>query len=247
MEKENLLKPESKKFFKQAWIPALLLYIAVFIVRSAGLLGIDDLSFIGIMGFILMAIVPFLFYNKDGREMMGFKGIEKPVWIIIVILIGIGIAIIIGVIGYVLYGTGEENWYVTMMNTYKANPQLTEMPKIYFFLITTIPLMILGPVGEEFLFRGVIHSSIKEKWGVTAGMIVNSLTFALIYVFYHGIHQTGTGIVYMPVSGLIWFSLIFISGIFFTLIRERTGSLWLSIISHSAYILTMNIFIFTIL
>jgi uncharacterized protein len=247
MEKETLLKPGSRKFFKQAWIPALMFYVSVVIIRSAGLLGIDDLSILGLLGFVIMGVVPFLFYNNEGRSMMGIRKIDKLIWIIPLILIGAGMALVIGLIGYVVYGTGERNWFVTLMNTYNFNSQLTQMPRIAFFFIVTIPLMILSPIGEEFFFRGVVHSSIKEKWGITAGMIVNSLAFTAIYVFQHGLHRTLEGITCMPVSGVIWLSLIFTSGIIFTLIRERTDSVWSSVIAHSAYILTMNVFIFTVL
>ena len=45
-----------------------------------------------------------------------------------------------------------------------------------------IELVILAPLMEETIFRGLLFSRLTEKWGMTKAMIVSSLAFGLLHM-----------------------------------------------------------------
>jgi membrane protease YdiL (CAAX protease family) len=73
---------------------------------------------------------------------------------------------------------------------------------------------IVAPFGEELLFRGVLYTFLREKWGVWIGVFVSSFLFGLI----HGNLAVGlTG---------------FLLGIVAALVFEYSKSLWTAVIVH---------------
>jgi hypothetical protein len=80
--------------------------------------------------------------------------------------------------------------------------------------------LILGagivPFAEELFFRGFLYPGLRTKWGVVAAALVSSLLFA-------GAHILPS--VLLP---------IFLMSLLLTWVRERSGSLWPSVLLHSA-------------
>jgi membrane protease YdiL (CAAX protease family) len=74
---------------------------------------------------------------------------------------------------------------------------------------------IAAPIGEEVFFRGLLYNGLKKRWGVTAGVIVSGVCFALIH--------------FAPLSIII----IIPMGCLLALAYERTKSLWVTILMHS--------------
>lgn len=52
---------------------------------------------------------------------------------------------------------------------------------ILFYILLFISAVILAPLTEEFLFRGIFLHRFSNKWGITAGIIVSSLLFGLAH------------------------------------------------------------------
>lgn len=80
---------------------------------------------------------------------------------------------------------------------------------------TLISAVVLAPLIEEILFRGVIMK-LMERYGLWTAVIFSSLIFALMHMD--------------PTS----FVVIFILGMVFALVKYVTGSLWTTIIMHAA-------------
>jgi membrane protease YdiL (CAAX protease family) len=74
---------------------------------------------------------------------------------------------------------------------------------------------IIAPFGEELLFRGVLYTFIRERWGIWIGVFVSALLFGLI----HGDLAVG--------------STAFILGIVTALVFEYSKSLWTAVIVHA--------------
>ena len=75
--------------------------------------------------------------------------------------------------------------------------------------------MCLVPIGEEVMFRGLLHTAVRDRFGLAAAIIVVSAGFALIHSLrYH-------------------FLVLFSVGVVLALLRERTGSLLPPIIAHA--------------
>ena len=99
------------------------------------------------------------------------------------------------------------------------NPQLDFLlPEGLSAIDAIIMLLLAGivaPFGEELLFRGVLYTFLRERWGIWLGVIVSSLIFGVI----HGNLAVGlTG---------------FLLGIVAALVFEYSKSLWTAVIVHA--------------
>lgn len=101
-----------------------------------------------------------------------------------------------------------------------TNPQLQVLvpPDLTWFGVFTLIFLggIAVPFVEELYFRGVLYSFIRERWGVWAGAIISALIFAISH--------------FDIVIGAMAFCL----GLFSALAYERSKSLWVSVLIHSA-------------
>ena len=99
-----------------------------------------------------------------------------------------------------------------------------ENPQLDFLLpeelsSTEILLMLVmvgfaAPFGEELLFRGVLYTMFKERWGIWPGVLLSSLIFGV----FHGNLAVGlTG---------------FLLGILAAIVFEFSHSLWTAILVH---------------
>ena len=99
------------------------------------------------------------------------------------------------------------------------NPQLDFLLPEGLSAMNAIFMLILAgivaPFGEELLFRGVLYTFLRERWGIWLGVIVSSLIFGVI----HGNLAVGlTG---------------FLLGIVAALVFEYSNSLWTAVIVHA--------------
>jgi uncharacterized protein len=83
-------------------------------------------------------------------------------------------------------------------------------PTRLFLDIVTI--VVVAPVVEEILFRGILLHRWAARWGTTAAVIVSSALFAILHVELVG-H--------------------FLFGVTMAALYVRTGSLWVSIAAHA--------------
>ncbi len=93
----------------------------------------------------------------------------------------------------------------------------------WFYYITTpswihglsglLLMVVLAPVVEELVFRGLLYRMLREQWGIAASVAVSAILFSLM-------HQ---GIIVSPQLA---------GGIIFALAYEWSRSLWVSIALH---------------
>jgi uncharacterized protein len=68
---------------------------------------------------------------------------------------------------------------------------------IVFYTLVFISAVVLAPLTEEFLFRGIFLHRFSNKWGITAGIIISSLLFGLVHA---NLAAIGFGISFIFVS-----------------------------------------------
>ncbi len=101
--------------------------------------------------------------------------------------------------------------------------QLTSASNIVLLFLTVV---IIAPVSEEVIFRGVAFYRLKEtRLGVSGAIIIPSVLFSLIHLQYE-----------QPII----FVMLFLSAVMFGVIRHITGNLWYCVISH----MLMNLIVF---
>ena len=82
-------------------------------------------------------------------------------------------------------------------------------------LLLIAGIVVVAPVVEEIIFRGLVYRAIRQRWVVLPALIITGIVFA-------GFHYDQARLI----------PLVFI-GAFFALAYERTGSLWGSIVPHA--------------
>lgn len=88
----------------------------------------------------------------------------------------------------------------------------------------------LAPLLEEIFFRGLLYPLLRRSFGLIAGVLLTGAAFAAI-------HGAQLGYAWAPVFS------IFIVGVVFTVVREKTGSVASSFLMHCGY----NLALFTAL
>jgi CAAX protease family protein len=84
----------------------------------------------------------------------------------------------------------------------------------------------LAPLLEELFFRGMLYPLMRRTIGVTPAVLFTATLFAFI-------HGGQLGYAWAPLLS------IFVVGVVFTLVREKTGSVATSFLMHCGYNLTL--------
>lgn len=194
-----------------------------------------------------MALTPYLLLTKPERVIAGLKRPVNGIWLLNGFLLGGLAAFVIFVIGHVMYGDGQNNWFVSVGRYYVTTPGMEGFSLFQQFLAFTVPALIFSPVGEEIFFRGVMQSVLAETWNYKISVVVNSVLFGVLHLFHHGIIAAQEGIQWLPVSGFIWSFLIMGTGVLFAFVRRKTDAVWGATVAHMAFNLCMNFTIFYIM
>lgn len=80
----------------------------------------------------------------------------------------------------------------------------TQLPELHRFL-TVLTLVIVAPVTEELIFRGVLLQRWAKKWGIRTALIASSLLFGLCHANVLGLSVFGLimGILYVQTRTLL--------------------------------------------
>lgn len=215
------------------------------IIRAIGTIGPQAYRLVLPVGFCIMMLMPFIFLNKKGKRRVGLVKSNASNYYWIAIAAGAGLALVCYGLGWMLFGVSDDNWFISIKNSYLRTFDTTGMPLQKLFIIFTLPALIFSPIGEEIFFRGFLQEALTTKFAYRLGMTIDALFFALIHLFHHGIvkDQTGQLNVY-PLSGFIWVLLMFITAIAFAILKKNSGSIYPAIVAHAVFNLVMNLCIF---
>lgn len=239
------LRPLWNRLFPSPLALALTIFLLLSLFRVYGYFGADFFqSQPVLLGFVLMWFVPTLFLTPYGREQIGLGRPLSFKWISIALLAGAALAAACYLLGILLYGKSDQNWFVSVAYAYQSDERISQLPRHIAFIAFTVPAILASPIGEEFLFRGVIEQANRDRMSRIAAASVAAALFALVHLTHHGIYLGMNGIEYMPVSGLIWFILMFLTSLAFSFLRQKGGSIWTAVAAHAAFNLVMNLTIF---
>lgn len=218
-------------------IPRFIIVLESYVSRSYGLVMIV---------FVCMWFAPFIFLTKHGWKGIGIKRPSqwwKP--IVSFIFGGLSCFLIFGLL-YFLYDTSIENAFVYIGGN-NPTSSITGEDKFIYFWIAAIPSMIFSPIGEEFLYRGVIHGSFVSEFGETKASVFDSLAFALTHIAHFGIIYTFGVWKFLPIPAVLWVvSMFFVSQVFFKC-KLFSDSIWGAVAAHSGFNFVMMYCIFYLL
>ena len=104
--------------------------------------------------------------------------------------------------------------------------------------------MTFSPIGEEFFYRGIVHSTFAVHSGNQKASIFDSLAFAVTHLAHFGVVYISGEWKFLFVPALTWMLFMFATGRLFFFCKEKTGSIWGAVLSHVGYNLAMMYFIF---
>jgi membrane protease YdiL (CAAX protease family) len=140
----------------------------------------------------------------------GAFNIRRTTWTWMAIGVGVGI------VAFLLKGV--VNWAIIALTGFDETPQGPYYDAagggVLPLILTVLFLSILTPLGEEFLFRGVVANALL-RYGPVVGVLGSSVIFAL----FHGIN------IALPTALVI--------GIFAAEIMRRSGSIWPAVAVHT--------------
>ena len=206
------------KFEKMSVMTFILMLMAIFallISVAVGVAMIDTsgyaIYYVQIFFYILM-IVGFYIWGltKRERKIMMMKGEEKkPLHLAFV-------PFLVGGIVTVLYVLALEQLlpglYESYMEAAEQMQGITILSDLYSLVLTFISIVILAPIVEEIVFRGIFFNMLNKKRSTLAAMIISSMVFGFLHA------ET------MVPTAVIGFVLCFI--------YHRTGSILLVMAGH---------------
>ena len=155
----------------------------------------------------------------DVKQIVGSLGLKKIPWLVLFIVFYGEQTISSGVryLEYYFYNFFNPEFIQSSVNTLKEGGNYSSagiFSQIAQYLLLFIVLVVVAPVTEEFIFRGVLMHRWAVKWGALSSVILSSLLFGAIHV------------------DAFWFSRA-IGSIFFALFYIRTRNLIVPIILHA--------------
>jgi uncharacterized protein len=215
------------------------------VVRAVGMIGPQAYRFILPLGFIVMMMMPFIFFGKEGRKKIGFAKSVSPAYYGYAIAAGTMMALVCYAAGILLFGLSADNWFVSIKNSYYNSMNTAGMSLVMAFIIFTIPAILFSPAGEEIFFRGFLQEALSQKFSYGKALIIDAVFFALVHLFHHGFVKDAEGVMHFyPLSGFVWVVLMFCTALLFAWLKKKSGSLYPAITAHAVFNIVMNLTIF---
>jgi membrane protease YdiL (CAAX protease family) len=194
------------------FVLALVAYLGVPVV-AAGLFGYDTLAFYA-AAFVLapLAALTSLAWPLILRRCAaGELGIATPVhgWMLrafFTVLVIVPASAAMALIIERLFGISFEE----INNALYALDRLDTAGLV----VAGIGIVLLAPVAEELLLRGVVFGALRNRFGPSLAIVLSAALFSVLHVAW----------AVMPI--------IFMLGLVFGWLRQRSGSVWPSVLLH---------------
>ncbi|NTW28298.1 MAG: CPBP family intramembrane metalloprotease [Coriobacteriia bacterium] len=224
VESESTLQPVEAAGVAGAWGIGRALALVVFVLAET-VLGSYFLARGG-ASVLLLAVVLFVVYalyvvavwmgtRRSGlgfARSVGFARVDRPgMWL----AAALGGAVLARVVTAV---------YAIVLAVLNLTPpgQSVDLTKLFpagvaGTIMAAIAIGVLAPFAEELVFRGVLLRSLRKRWGIPVAIVGSSVVFALAHF---------SGYDFVPIA---------LTAVILGWLYVRSGSLWVSMVAHSAY------------
>jgi uncharacterized protein len=243
---ENELKPFWSRFFDFDWKFGLSLIFLICTLRFLLVINANATGNYASIGLIMAisALTPFIFLSKYGREKIGIKKPKNYQSLLVAFVVGLMASVFLYFLGQTLYGNSYQNWYQYIGKSYKIPLEINQHDKQILFAIMAFTGMTFSPIGEELLFRGIIHASFEKSIGEKNASIVDSSAFALVHISHFGLVFINNQWAFYTIPVIIWVLSMFCVSLLFFKFKKYSGSILGAIICHAAFNLGMIYCIF---
>ncbi|OON65864.1 CPBP family intramembrane glutamic endopeptidase [Hymenobacter sp. CRA2] len=242
-----LVKPWAASWFRFDWRTGAGLIAVFSLVRFALVLQANVTRSYQVVAliFVAMALLPWVLLTPAGRRQIGLVRPTRWRGVLLGAVLGaLSCAVLFG-LTRLLFGLGEGNSLAYIARTYGNLAQvLNDQNRLVYFLIFSGPSMIFSPVGEELFYRGLVHECSARRLGHRRAALLDSAAFAGVHLAHFGLVYLGGSWRFLPGPALLWVAALFGTCLLFGVARTRSGSILGAIVTHAAFNLTMNYFIF---
>jgi hypothetical protein len=224
----------------------LLLALGLAALRAQAMLGPVAWRPLFLLHCVLMAAMPWLLLARPQRQAMGLQAAQPTTAYTWALLWGPAAATLCFALGWALYGRGADHWFVSVANSFRAQPT-PGFGLLQLHLMFTLPAIIFSPIGEELYFRGLMQRALETRFTARSSTHIEAAWFATVHLLHHGVALAAGVWTLRPVSGALWCALMFGLSWSLALLRRRGGSVWPAVLAHSAFNAPMNGFIFGLL
>lgn len=190
---------------------------------------------LGIAGFMTALMIVIRSFIKGDRDFFKFKNFKPTVIMLKLFFIYINFSFIIDMVRYRMYIKEAFIFFINVFST-KVSIKLSDMFYIGFiyepmFIYNFISVVILIPIFEEIVVRGIIYNDIKELFTMKVAAIASALLFGILH-FNDGLSSN----IYIILRS--FFTTVF--GFFAVYCYEKTKTLCTPIFLH----MLVNLFLF---
>ena len=234
------------RFFNYDWKFGIFLILLFGIPRFIMVLQTNISGSYGLVSiiFMIMWFAPLIFLTKEGRNKIGIRKPKRYLSLVYSLIAGVTFCGLLFLVSQLLYGDSINNSFVYISRTNAQSGGILDSQRFMFFLIGSLASLPFSPIGEEFLYRGIIHGSFVEKFGETKASYIDSLAFALTHLAHFGIVYNAGIWQVLPLPALFWVVSMFLLSLVFFRCKLMSNSIWGAVVSHAGYNITMMYFIF---
>ncbi|MCD7974132.1 MAG: CPBP family intramembrane metalloprotease [Candidatus Azobacteroides sp.] len=235
--KKLILRRFWARYFNFDWKLGLLL-ICIFVVLRF-IIALNNARYGGssaiFLLFLSMWFVPIIFLTSEGRKAIGIRKPDKWIKLFYSFLAGGLFCAVTYLITYLLYGYSIHNSFVYMSRVYGFTLEMLEGFRYQFFFISLCMSMTFSPIGEEILYRGVIHGCFVGKYGENKASVIDSLVFMIVHLpHFEIIYDSGKwSFPFFP--ALLWMVSMFLVSRLFFRCKMYSHSIWGAVLAHSGY------------
>lgn len=241
----GILRKYWSSIFQYNWVFGLFLILLFGIPRFVLVLHSNVIKSYGfvMLVFVVMWFVPLIFLTKSGRKYIGIRLPNHFGRLCLSFLLGTLSCAVIFFLFVLFFDKTVENAFVYIGGN-NPGSTLPVADRLLYFWIAVIPSMIFSPIGEELLYRGVVHGSFVARFGETKASVFDSLAFALTHIAHFGIIYISGIWQFLLVPAFVWvISMFAVSQLFFRC-KLFCSSIWGAVIAHSGFNFAMMYLIF---
>jgi membrane protease YdiL (CAAX protease family) len=184
------------------------------------------------MGMVLLALLVTVTRNRtpdDGAALGLTRGGDSS-RLILTVLLGIGVAITLDLIGLVVT-SGVASPVAHLLVFFGGSPGTTVTTPfsadVGAWIIAILFLVIFQPVGEELVFRGLIYPALRQGLGAWMGFLMTALFSAVFHLLAYTTQPQST----LP---FFWYAFLLplLDALFLGAVRANTGSTRSAIAAH---------------
>jgi hypothetical protein len=236
----NLLRSFWGRLGIAPWSFSLLVFAVLAAARFYAFYGPPQLRFLFLLHVLAMWVLPWIFLNAQGR---GGIGLCKPRKTLFVLALSAAAGGIAGLLCFALGHATPHDSPANLLANVHRGLQLEQMraalPLGVIIVAIGVPAVILTPVGEEILFRGIMQQALAQRFNRTSATLIQGVAFGIVHLHLIALARDAEGFHFRWLAGVATVVGCVLLAALFTACRIRSGSLYASMAAHAACNLSM--------